>query len=132
MNLLNKKLLIFLISVTITNNVNAETVLLNVGQPAPYKGYLTDVSTTLQIREELLLLDKCIKDTESLNKSLGLCQVNEEHSQKQLDLAKFQIKELQEQNESNRTFTTWQKVIWSGIGVVGTVIAVYLAGKLRD
>ena len=85
------------------------------GQKSPESGYIFSVSEEKQIRtinEKRLKLEDLSLKQEELNK-----------------VQSEKISELEKEVE-RRTFTTTEKVIYFGLGVLATGISVYLSGKL--
>ena len=85
------------------------------GQKSPETGYIFTSSEEKQVRginEKRLKLEDLAVKQEELNK-----------------VQSERISELEKEVEK-RTFTTSEKVIYFGLGVLATGISVYLAGKL--
>ena len=88
---------------------------INEGQKSPETGYIFTSSEEKQVRginEKRLKLEDLAVKQEELNK-----------------VQSERISELEKEVEK-RTFTTSEKVIYFGLGVLATGISVYLAGKL--
>lgn len=130
MNLLNKKFLIFLISVTLTNQALARTIVLEVGERAPFKGYLLDPETAKEVADDLIRFGACKNTVSSLLESVDTCRRTAELATSQKDILMKQNMDLAKQVQDNKDFNNTKKLIWAGIGAAVLGASVYLAGQL--
>lgn len=106
------------------------SVVLNKGTPAPFDGILIDKVKSDNIKNELIDKDTCYQERISLNRELTLFETNSGLKDSQLDLALKQNTNLL--TEYNRTVSNdnTMKIVYFGLGLITTGIAIYGASKI--
>lgn len=127
-----KKLLTYLILVTISSNALADSVVLKKGQEAPFDGVLNDHKTSQKIVLDLEEGDYNKRRVEQYLKIIELQDLALEKRAKQYDILVDQNKILHDRLEKTESNSGYERLIWFGLGVLGTGISVYGAQKLLN
>lgn len=125
-----KKLVIFLILAITVNNTLAQSISLKKGQSAPFDGVLTDHPTSQKIVQDLEEGDYHKKRAESLQKFLELQDLVLDKKDRQLQILIQQNDVLQNRVEKSESSSSYERLMWFGLGVLGTGLSVYGAQKL--
>ena len=125
-----KNLLILLLSVTLTVGINAKSVDIKEGDKAPFSGVLVDYETMRKIRVDLLTKDAQTKEIESLERSLKLSQLNVNLNKEQVQILRESNDRMADRLRKTTSLSTWERVGWFALGVLGTGFAVKGAGEL--
>jgi len=131
MNLVQTIWRISLTSVLVTNFSFADqTVYLDKGNPAPYPGLLMPLDRAKEIHKELIEKDYLEDINQSMKKSLDYYQQKEDLHQKKLELLLDQNDKLSQALQDSKSSTDLEKLLWFGIGIGVTGLAVYSATQL--
>jgi len=124
-------LLISLIIGNLNNALAAESsVALQKGSQAPFSGILISEEVAQQTRRDVIELVGQRSINESLNKSLQLQDLQIQKATDQIQLLEHQNKRLYDSLQQDKSMNNYERVLWFGLGVIGTGAAVYGAGKL--
>lgn len=124
-----KKLLSFLMIVTLS--VNAESINLNVGDLAPFKGVLTDYETSRKVMDDLNRLDVVESINTSLNNSIEMYKEVLSNNEQQHKLLRDSNNRLRDRIEKSESVTSLERVLWFSLGVLGTGFAIKAAKELN-
>lgn len=122
-NLLLTTFLSFLMIVN--NGLAQDAVFIEKDKTAPFSGILFTEPKAREIRLQLLERDAFIKINESLEKSLVAVSNNQKVMEERIQAYKTDNDSLSKELRSSQSFTSWEKLIWFGLGVVATSLAVY-------
>lgn len=125
---------IFLIVLSlISSPVYAENaVYLEKDKPAPFTGFLITEQKAKEYQLTDIKLTEVTALNESLKKSLVLQQDVINLTNKKADLAVSGMERLSKQLYDERGLTSYERLLWFGLGVVAVGIAVYGAKKLTQ
>lgn len=131
---MKKTLKIFLIialSLSITTLAFADDPLfLQKGSPSPSDGYLFSKEKTLSIRQELIEKDNQQPVIDSLNKELDLYKTNSSLKDQQLTITLQQNTNLIKEKQNAIQSESYEKIIYFGLGVLATGLAIYGAKEI--
>jgi hypothetical protein len=120
-------LLIFSIS------VNAQEVLyLKKGTLAPYNGYLFNEEKASNLKKEMIEKDGLTTENQLLKRKIELNDLNEQSYIKQKDILEKQNDRLVNEITKNKSMSTVERVVWFGLGILATGLAVSGARKLYN
>jgi uncharacterized membrane protein len=126
MKLLNI-ILVFLLSFSA---LAKDVTYIEAGTPAPYSGHLFTPKKAAEIRKELLEKDQLKIFTEALLKNEVRYNKIINNQQEQIKILEEHTTKLYKIAEESQQMQTYQKVLWFGLGVFATSLAVYGAGQL--
>lgn len=119
--------LIFLSNIVLAD----DSAFLSKGQAAPWDGILLSPDRA-QLARQAEMENKGYKLlNDSLNKSLDLEKAISEDKDKKIDIISKQNDNLSTQLEKSRDTNQWEHILWFGLGVLATGLAVEGASKLR-
>lgn len=126
-----KKLLTFLIIgiLTITNSFGASAI--KKGDPAPHDGVIFTNVEANELKGEVQEKDILKKLNLSLNKSLDYSKQNNEILQKKTDVLMEQNNKLATRLYEARDVSNLERILWFGLGVVGTGLAAYGVSQIK-
>lgn len=119
-------LLSFLI---LENNTLALVVPLNQNELAPFQGLLFDKTSADKMYTELNDYDKVKLLNKSLEVSIDLYQKNEEVYKQEVQELTVQNTSLSEAVIKAKDNTTWDRILYFGLGVLTTSLIVYATKK---
>lgn len=128
-----QRLMIFLMIATMlspTLGYADRSVSLVKGNKAPYSGVLMDNERSNKVKKELIEKDYLDKANKSLEKSVSFERDNNQHLSTKVTTLTEQNTKLADQLGKERSFTSWERVLWFSLGIVATGAAVYGASKL--
>jgi len=111
-------------------NETESAVFLQKGQTTPFSGLLLSEKQAQQTRRELIERDNLHALTVSYEKTIQLQQLGLQTREDQVENLRKQNNSLYEQVNRDKAVTNFERVIWFGLGVIGTGFAVYGASKL--
>lgn len=120
-------ILVFMLSFSA---IAQDSVPLNKGQAAPFEGVLFTTEKAQSIRKELIEKDqfKLFNETLLSNEVIYKRIIKNDHEQKELILT--QNEKLVKQAESAGKLTSIEKLLYVGLGIAGTSLAIMGAGSL--
>lgn len=120
--MIKKLLSIFLIVSTTSNSFAQNVTYLNKDDKAQYEGYLVPKDMMIKIKSDIIELDTLRLNSASYERSINLYKTNEDYYQKQTQVLLTQNDKL---TQSLQASDTWNKLIWFGLGIFTTGIALY-------
>lgn len=114
----------------VTATANAGVVRIYKGSTAPYTGSLVDSKTMKKIRVELIEKDAYSVQNKSLTRSLELHQLNADLTEKQVNILARSNKRLADRLDKDTNLSSWERVLWFGLGVAATGFAIKSAKEL--
>ena len=127
-----KILKIFLISLLIGNTaLGLDAKYLPIGTPAPFEGYLLTVPKAKEIRQQLIEADDLKVLNTSLNKSLVLQKEITTLTEDKVKLVSDQNDKLAKSLMDERSVSSWERLIWFSLGIIGTGVAVWSIKKIQ-
>lgn len=120
---------VFILLITL-NTFAADVQYIEQGTPAPFSGQLFTTKKAKEIRKELLEKDQLKIFTTSLLANEVRYKKIINTQQDQVELLSTQNTKLVKTAEELGTMNNYQKVMWFGVGVVATSLAVIGAGSL--
>lgn len=126
-----KNLLIFLIIVSLINNLFAKDVLpIKKGEQAPFDGVVFTTKKAQDVRKELIEKDQLKIFNETLREQIQIKNEIITNKEKQVVLLENQNTKLAEELENEKKTKTTERIIWFGLGVLATGVAAYGTSKL--
>ena len=123
---LKKILLTLLITSSLSNNALAEEAYyITKGTPAKFDGILVPEDKLQELRKSVIELQNEQMVTKSLQRSVDLYKANEELYNKKVNTLTEQNNNLAEQLYSARETSTWEKILYFGLGAGLTGLASY-------
>lgn len=129
-----KSLSFLLIAILINNSSTSfgqAVTLLPKGTPAPFDGFLLPKDNATNIRKQLIEYDHQKDLIDVLNQELTLKQQQSDIKDKELTYLINQTSELSKQDMSIKEKSTWDFLLYFGLGVVATSIAIYSVERAR-
>lgn len=118
---------ILLTSLMILNqNSFAESISINKGDKAPFDGILMDENTAKEVRIAVIENKEKAELIKSKDKIITLQDLSIQVQEKQINILYEKNTKLLKEKELN----DWEKVVWMGLGILATSMAVYGASKL--
>lgn len=99
-------------------------------QKAPFEGFLFTASKASELKDAVIERDNYKLINLSLEKSLELEKKNSELQNQKVNVVLEQNLNLTKSLNEERSMTNWERVLWFGLGVIGTGLAVYGASKI--
>lgn len=129
-----KRLLSFLmISLMVINNTNVfaqEAVMIKKDERAPFEGVLFPLDQANKMRYKLIECDIKIQLNESYERTVKLYKQNETYQDNKVNLLLKQNDELSKSLTESKSVSDFQKILWFGLGVIATGLAVYGAKQI--
>jgi hypothetical protein len=100
------------------------------GLPAYYDGYLFTISKTKEVRKELIEKDQLKLFNKTLNENIQIQNEVIIHQKEQVQLLSKQNEKLAKQIDNDRSMSSFEKVVWFGLGVAAAGFAVYGAKQI--
>ena len=126
-----KRLLIFLISATLIINSAFAATALKKGQLAPSDGVFFSNEEAQKLMADAKELDTLKKLNLSLNLSLDYTTQNNEILQKKTSVLMDQNNTLATRLYEARDVSNMERIMWFGLGVLGTGLAAYGISKIK-
>jgi hypothetical protein len=128
---MKRLLLTTLLILSITNRSFAEdSVFIEKNQPAPFAGFLLPKDKGNKVAQDLLELEADRKLIESFTKTLKLYDSTDKFRESQLDILFSQNDKLSKELKEAHTTTNFERVVWVGLGVLATGLAIYGAKQI--
>ena len=96
------------------------------GSTTPFEGYLLTVPETQTIRKKIIEGESWKVQSESWERSFGAQEKLIETEQKKNTLYSEQNDKLAKQLADAQSTSSWERVLWVTLGVVGTLAAVWV------
>lgn len=119
--------LLLIFSTTVRGN---DVVSIKKGEVAPFSGALFTEKRANEIRIELLELDKQRYMVKSRDEKLEVFQARIQLKNEEIESFRDQNVRLIDQNRTNKSVGTIERMVWFGLGILATGAAVYGAGSL--
>lgn len=131
MKTLKTSLITLILIITTTNALADDPTLIKKNEPAPYNGLLFSIPKATELHKDIVERDALKLTNESLQKSLSITQENYSIEQKKTSILDNRNDELAKRlQESNHT-SDGEKLLWMGVGIVVTGVAIYGVSQLR-
>lgn len=99
-------------------------------QKAPFEGFLFTAPKASELKDAVIERDNYKLINLSLEKSLELEKKNSELQNQKVNVVLEQNLNLTKSLNEERSMSNWERILWFGLGVVGTGMAVYGASKI--
>lgn len=114
---------VFCILLVCSNALADDVVYLNKGTAAPNDGYLFTPAKATEVRNKALTFDDIKSQNTSYQHSINLYIDNENIYQKQIDLLTTQNNKLVNAEQTAVSMSTYEKIGWFTLGIIGTGLA---------
>ncbi len=122
----------FIIFILVLQTAFAQDVTkLNKDEKAPYEGYLFPPQKASELKDAVIERDGYKLLNHSLEKSLELQKKNIDLQEQKVDIVLEQNFKLTKSLNDERSMTSWERIGWFTLGVLGTGLAVYGASKIN-
>lgn len=122
---------ILLISLIATNSfADNDVVSLLKGQPAPFDGLLFTIPKAEDLKRSVVERDNYKLLSESLERSIDLFKKNDELNNQKVNILLEQNDKLAKNLYEARSTSTAERVLWFGLGLAVTGMAIYGAKTL--
>jgi len=108
-----------------TNAFAQETVMIKKDERAPFEGVLFPLDQANKMRYKLIECDIKIQLNESYERTVKLYKQNETYQDNKVNLLLKQNDELSKALTESKSTSDFQKIIWFGLGVLATGLAIY-------
>lgn len=117
---------------SIASNVSAgQVVEIHKGDPAPYDGVLFDKDAANETRKKVIEGEGQKEINKHLEKKLELQDLTLQYREKQVEILSSQNEKLADRLEKSTNTSNWERILWLGLGIIGTGLAVKAAGSLK-
>lgn len=116
-----------LISILGNNCFAIDSIALKLNDPAPFAGVLMSSSKAQTIRTQLLERDTLLEEKDSYEKSLKLYSDITQLNNQKISILSDENERLSKQLSTQSVTSNWERVLYFGLGVLGTGLVLYAA-----
>lgn len=116
---------IFLILLSLSNQLLADVIYLEANKPAPFTGFLFDVEKGKQVKQRLVEADYFEKLSQSLTIQVNLYEGIETRSNEKYKILMDRNNDLSKNLNAERSLGNWERLGIFGLGVLATVLVLY-------
>lgn len=121
-----KTLLSFLmIGLTISNAFAQEVIMIKKDERAPFEGVLFPIDQAKKTRLELIECDIKKELNASYERTIKLYKENESYQDNKVNILLKQNDELSKSLVEAKSTSDFQKILWFGLGIIATGLAIY-------
>lgn len=119
-----------LLTFSVTIKAENDVVSIKKGEAAPFAGILFTEDKANQVRIEVLEQQKLRYMVQSRDEKLGIFSTRIELKDEEIELLRKQNLRIYNQNKTNSSVGTIERIVWFGLGIMVTGAAVYGARGL--